>query len=324
MAKYKVAVTDYVFPNLEPEREILNELDVELIAGQAKSREEVIELVRGADAVLNCYYKPIDGVVMDAMPDCKIIVRYGIGFDSIDVPAATARGIMVANVPDYCVVEVSDQAVAMMLALLRKLSVADAGVRSGDWQLVRLKPMRRIDALTVGIIGMGRIGRAIALKAAVFGPKIVFFDPYQKDAGIDAQSVDLDTLYAESDAIIVQAPATAATEHLLDDRAFSMMTKKPIIVNCARGELIDTSALIRAFEDGRVSGAGLDVIEGTPPIPEDSPLLKFDNVILAPHSAWFSEEALVSLQRFAAMEVARALRGERVKSLVNPHVGGQN
>lgn len=323
MAKYRIAVTDHVFPNLDPEREVLGELDAELVSGQCKSREEAIELVRGADAVLNCYFKPVDGDVMDAMPNCRVIVRYGIGVDSIDVQAATARGIMVANVPDYCIEEVSDQAVAMMLSLVRKLPVADSGVRSGDWQLGRLKPLKRMSALTVGIIGMGRIGRAIASKTAAFGSKIIFFDPYCKDAGTTARSVDLDTLCAESDAVIVQAPATADTYHLLNEQAFGSMTKKPVIVNCARGELIDTSALITALDEGRISGAALDVLEGAPPLPENSPLLEFDNVILAPHSAWFSEEALVSLQRLAAMEVARVLRGEPVKSLVNPELGGR-
>lgn len=326
MAKYKVAVSDYVFPNLDPEREIMSELDVELVSGQCRSRDELVNLVRGADALLNCHFKPIDGVVMDAMPNCRAIVRYGIGVDTIDIPAATSRGIAIANVPDYCIDEVSDQAVAMMLSLLRKLPVADSGIRFGDWDLGRLKPIRRMCALTVGIVGMGRIGRAIAQKTAAFGSKLVCFDPSYNETDPDMRSVDLDTLYAESDAIVLQAPATADTHHLLNDRAFSLMKKKPVIVNCARGELIDTSALIRALESGAILGAGLDVIEGAPPLASDSPLLKFENVILTPHSAWFSEEALTSLQTLAAMEVARALRGERVKSLINPEalqVGGR-
>jgi D-3-phosphoglycerate dehydrogenase / 2-oxoglutarate reductase len=322
MKRFKVVVTDYVFPTLDPERTILGEAGAELIAAQCKSPEEVIALARGADAMLNTYYKPVDGAVMDAMPGCRIIVRYGIGVDSIDLAAATQRNIAVANVPDYCIDEVSDHALAMALALLRKLAFSDRRLREGAWQLGPLKPLRRIRTLTFGIIGMGRIGRAIAAKAAAFGPAIVFHDPYFKGPlpVPGARAVSLDELYALADAVIVQAPATPQTHHLLADDAFARMQRCPVIVNCARGELIDTAALIRALDAGRVSGAGLDVIEGMPPLPADSPLRRFDNVLLTPHSAWLSETALEDLQRLAALEVARALRGERPQALLNPEV----
>ncbi|HEY3416768.1 MAG TPA: C-terminal binding protein [Armatimonadota bacterium] len=319
MRRFKVAVTDYVFPNLDPEQELLGAVEAELVVGQCKSKEEALALVRGVDAVLNTYYGPIDGEVMDAMPDCRIIVRYGIGVDTIDIPAATARGIMVANVPDYCIDEVADQAVSMLLALLRKLPVADRNIRRGEWALATLKPLQRINALTVGIIGMGRIGRAITARLQSFGPRLLFADPYFRgEPPAGTTQVALDELYASVDAVIVQAPASAETRHLLDGAAFAAMTRKPVIVNCARGELIDTPALIEALQAGTISGAGLDVIEGTPPLPADSPLLQCDNVILTPHSAWFSAEALQSLQRLACLEVARALRDERPKALLNP------
>lgn len=320
MSRPKVAVTDYVFPDLDPEREVLAEVGAELVAGQSKTPEEVIAVVQGADAVLNTYYGPIDGRVMDAMPDCRAIVRYGIGIDTIDIPAATERGIMVANVPDYCIDEVSDHAVAMFLSLVRKLPQADRGCREGDWALARLKPMHRTSELTVGIVGMGRIGQAIARKLGVFGPKIIFFDPYfTGEAAGGAVGVGLTDLLRDSDVIILQAPLNPETRHLLDEAAFEKMERNPVIVNCARGELIDTDALIAALESGEVSGAALDVIEGGNPA-SDSPLFGFDNVIVTPHSAWFSAEALRSLQRLAAMEVARVLRGERPNSLLNPEV----
>lgn len=320
MSRFKVVVTDYVFPNLAPEKSILAEADAEVVAGQCKTRDDLLALARGADAMLNTYYGPIDGAVMDVMPNCRVIVRYGIGVDTIDIPAATQRGIPVANVPDYCIDEVSDHAVAMMLALLRKLPQSDRRVRQGDWKLAGLKPMQRISALTVGIVGMGRIGRAIAGKVAPFGPKIIFQDPfYQGDPPVPgARRVELAELLEDSDVIIIQAPSTAETRHMLNREAFARMKRKPIIVNCARGELIDTPALIEALERGLVAGAGLDVIENAPPLAADSPFLKLDNVILTPHSAWFSEGALHSLQRLAAMEVARVLRGERPKALLNP------
>lgn len=321
MSRFTVAVTDYVFPNLDPEHEVLGAVGAELVIGQCREKAEAVELVRGVDAVLNTYYGPIDAEVMDAMPECRIIVRYGIGVDTIDIPAATARGIMVANVPDYCIDEVSDQGVAMLLALLRKLPQADRNLRRGEWSLGALKPMHRISTLTLGIIGMGRIGQALARKLAPFGAQLLFFDPYlQGEASGGAQSVSLQELYHRADGILLQAPATPETRHLLDAEAFAAMERQPVIVNCARGELVDTEALIAALGSGQISGAALDVIEGAPPLPEDSPLLSAENVLLAPHSAWFSAEALQSLQRLACEEVARALRGERPKSLLNPEV----
>ncbi len=319
MGRFRVVVTDYVFPDLEPEKAILAEVGAELVAGQCQSKAQVIELVPGADAVLNTYYGPIDAEVMDAMPDCRIIVRYGVGVDTVDIAAATERGIMVANVPDYCVDEVSDHAVAMTLALLRKLAQGDRNVRRGEWSLAPLKPMSRISSLTIGIIGMGRIGRAIAAKLAPFGARITYHDPYVEAGTVSGVSaVELDELYATADAIIIQAPSTPQTRHMLDAAAFAAMRRSPVVVNCARGDLIDTEALVKALEQGRISGASLDVVEDTPPMPLDHALLTLNNVIVTPHSAWFSADALHSLQRLGAMEVARVLRGEPAKHLLNP------
>jgi D-3-phosphoglycerate dehydrogenase len=325
MAVFKVAVTDSVFPNLDTERTILAREGAEIAASQCGSVADAVALVQGAHAVLNGYFKPVGPEVMDAMPDCRIIVRYGIGLDSVDIPAATARGIAVANVPDYCIAEVSDHAVAMTLSLLRKLPLSDRRVRAGDWDLKPIAPLKRLSTLTAGIVGMGRIGRAIAVKLAPFGFRIIFHDPFftGEPPVPAARAVGLEELFAESDAIILQTPLTADTRHLLDDDAFAAMGRQPVIVNCARGELIDTAALVRALETGRISGAGLDVIENAPPLAVDHPLMRCDNVILAPHSAWMSTTALTDLQRLAAEEVARALRGERPKVLANPEVWPQ-
>jgi D-3-phosphoglycerate dehydrogenase / 2-oxoglutarate reductase len=321
MSGLKVVITDSVFPNLDPEHEILEPLGAEIVAGQCKSKSDALALVPGAVAVLNTYYGPIDAEVMDAMPGCRAIVRYGIGVDTIEIPAATARGIMVANVPDYCIEEVSDQAVAMLLALLRKLPLADKRVRRGQWELAGLKPLRRLCDLTLGIVGMGRIGRALVRKLAPFGARLVFADPYYSgEAPAGTEQIPLSELLQVCDGILLQAPATPETRHLLNADSLALMEKSPVVVNCARGELVDTAALVAALESGQISGAGLDVIEGAPPLPENSPLLCFDNVLLAPHSAWFSDAALGALQRLATEEVARVLRGERPKSLLNPEV----
>ena len=320
MSRFKVVVTDYIYPSLDTEREVLAAIDAELVPCQCKTLDDARRAVAGADGVLNTYFRPLDGQVMDAMPNCRIIVRYGIGVDTINIPDATARGIMVANVPDYGIAEVSDQALAFTLALVRKLPQADRRVHRGEWDPTALKPIRRLSALTVGIIGLGRIGRVIARKLVAFGPTLVFHDPYlTADTVEGARRVDLPELFRIADVVIVQAPATKETRHLLDRQAFAAMQRRPIVVNCARGDLIDTAALIEALQTGQVSGAGLDVVEPEP-LPADSPLRTFENVMITPHAAWYSVEALAALQRLAAEEVARALLGERPKSLLNPEV----
>jgi len=243
MPKFKVVVTDYVFPDLDMECRILSEHNAEMIAAQCKSGDEVVALAKDADVILNTYYSPLDAQVFSKLGKCKAVVRYGIGVDSIDIGAATKYGIMVANVPDYCCEEVSDHAVTSMLALLRKLPISDRRIRQGEWSLGYLKPMHRIGELTIGIVGMGRIGRLSAKKIAPFGVQIVFSDPYMSENDIideyfHARKVTLDELVSISDAILVHAPSTTKTYHLLNAALFQKMQRKPVIVNCARGNLI--------------------------------------------------------------------------------------
>jgi len=324
MAKFKVVITDYIFDNLDTERSILKECDSELIALQCKSVEELIPFTMDADAILNTYLGGLDEHFFSTLKKCKVVVRYGIGIDTIDVSAATQHGVMVANVPDYCIEEVSDHAVACVLALVRKLTFSDRCVRQGNWDLGYLKPIHRLKGLVVGIVGMGRIGRRSSHKISSFGVSLIFHDPYVEtdivSDGFHARRVTLEELVAESDIILIHAPATPETYHLFNKELFSQMKRKPVIINCARGTLVDTDALIEALAEGQVSGAALDVIEGVPPFPPDNPLCQFDNVIITPHSAWYSEEAIVNLQRLAVEEVARVLKGEQPKSLVNPEV----
>ena len=314
-------MTDYVFENFNPEMEVLGDIDCELIPYQCKTAAELAEKANDADALLNTYLSGIDGDVLDAMPHLKVIVRYGIGYNTIDIDAASARGIQVANVPDYCLDEVSDHAVAMTLGLVRKITLSDNRVRGGDYSLAYLNPVLPLRGAKTGIIGFGRIGKLIAAKLSVFGCQVIYYDPFVKsgnDCDSAAESVSLDDLYADSDVILVQAPATDETYHILDKAAFAKMKRKPYVINCARGELVDENALVNALKVGTISGAGLDVVESMPPVQKDNPLLGFDNVILTPHSAWVSRNSYVELQRLAAMEVARVLKGGVVKSLLNP------
>jgi D-3-phosphoglycerate dehydrogenase len=320
---YKVYVTDYVFENFNPEKNSLQDVDCELIPLQCKSAAELIDKAKDADALLNCYMGGIDASVMDAMPNLKVIVRYGIGYNTIDITAATERGIQVANVPDYCLDEVSDHAVAVALSLVRKVTMSHNRIKNEkDYGIGYLKPVLPLRGSKLAILGFGRIGKLIAAKMHPFGCTILFYDPFIpadiQMEGFSAHKVSLDEAYAEADIIILQAPATSENYHMLNAETFAKMRRKPYIVNCARGELIDEKALATALEKGQIAGAGLDVLESMPPVSPDNPLLKFDNVILTPHSAWISANSLAELQRLAALEVGRALKGGVVKSLLNP------
>jgi len=321
MADLKVVVTDYVFESFDLEREILSSVPADLIVMQASSAEELLPRLGGVHALLNTYLPGLNATVFDAAPELRVVVRYGIGLDTIDVPAATERGIMVANVPDYCVDEVADHALAHFLNLARKISLADRRVKGGEWSLAYVKPLMGIADMTVGVIGFGRIGRAIASRLKPFGPTIVFHDPMISEPLDGCAAVSLEQVFSDCDAIFVQCPAIPATEHLLDRNAFEAMEKRPIIVNAARGAIVDTDALVWALENDRIAGAGLDVLEDEHAVVgTDHPLKTFDNVTLTPHSAWYSAAAIRKLQQKAAEEVARALRGERPLSLANPEV----
>ena len=321
MAKYKVVVTDYVFESFEPETEVLAAVDADLEVRQCASIEDLKPHLAGAHALLNTYLPGIGAEVFDSAPDLKVVVRYGMGIDTIDVPEATKRGILVARVTDYCIDEVADHALAHFLCLARKILLSDRKVKGGEWSLAYVKPLGGIREMTAGIIGFGRIGRAIAARLKAFGPEIVFFDPAVEGDAEGCRSVALDELYASCDAIFVQCPACEETHHLLGREAFGKMQKRPLIVNTARGSIVDTDALVEALQAGKVSGAGLDLLEDEKAVVgTDHPLNAMDNAILTPHSAWFSSAAIRSLQRKAAEEVARALRGERPVALVNPEV----
>ena len=321
MERLKVVVTDHVFGSFDAEREVLAAVNADLIVLQCKTVAELLPHIADADGLLNTYLAGIDGTVFAAAPKLRAVVRYGIGVDTIDIPEATRRRILVANVPDYCVDEVADHAMAHFLALNRKLGLSDRRVKSGEWSLAYVKPVKALRQMRVGIIGFGRIGRAVAARLKAFGSEVVFADP-QVTASVDGcAAVDLDTLLATCDGIIVQCPATPATRGLIGREAFAKMRRQPILVNCARGEVVDTDALVDALKAGVVSGAGLDVlVDEAAVVKQPHPLKDFDTVLLTPHSAWFSAAAIPTLQRRAAEEMALALSGRRPTSLLNPEV----
>jgi D-3-phosphoglycerate dehydrogenase len=314
-----VVVTDHVFPDLEQERGILAAAGHELrYEGDAATVEDVRRLTARADAVLNCY-APVPADVIGAMRNCRIIARYGIGLDTIDIDAATEHGVLVSNVPDYCIDEVSDHALALLLALGRGIARLNGSVRAGEWNPMAARPLHRLGGRTLGLVGFGRIARRLAEKAAPIGMRIVATDPYVPADVIEAAgvgAVDLPTLLSVSDVVSIHAPMSEENRHLIGAAELAGMREGAFLVNTSRGPLVDLDALREALREGRLGGAALDVLETEPPNPGD-PLLHRGDVIVTPHAAFYSEEAMVEQQRKAAEQVVLALRGETPPYAVN-------
>ncbi len=318
MAQYKVYVTDYEYASLQYEEKEIAKIDADVIPLQCKTEDELIAQASDADALL-VQYAPVTARVMDALPNLKIISRYGVGVDTVDIAAATARDIVVVNVPDYGIAEVSDHAFALLMTLLRDVTFLSNDIKSGNWDFKVAKPLYRLSKLTLGVVGAGRIGKEFIRKAKPFGFTILVTDPYLAAEDIEAlgaKKVPFDQLLAESDAISIHAPLYDETYHLFSTDAFSKMKEGAMLVNTARGGLVDSNALIEALEQGTLRCAALDVCEAEP-IELDNRLKSIDRVILTPHIAWYSEQSQVDLQRKAAEEVVRVLSGQQALNPVN-------
>ena len=318
---YKVVITDHRFQNVDIQREVLAQAGAELVVGQAKTEDDIIAIVKDADGVL-CARATITEKAINAMERCKVIVRYGVGVDTVDVAAATRRGIMVSNVLDYCVEEVSDHALALILCLARKVVFSARRVQAGEWSLDYLRPLKRLSGQTVGVIGLGRIGRALADKAAAIGFKVLAYDPFVGKAGTWTAGmtfVELETLLKESDYVSLHAPLTAETQGMIGAAEIRLMKPSASIVNVSRGALIDESALVQALQEKRLAGAGLDVLVKEAADP-NNPLQRMEQVIVTSHTAFYSEEAIQDLQKKAAQKVAAVLSGQIPDPLVNPEV----
>lgn len=318
MPRYKVVVTDHLFPSMDDEARMFRGMDAELVVGQCREEDDVIELCRQADAILNTYAR-MTPRVMESLERCRVIVRFGIGYDNVAVDAATRRGIMVANTTDYCIDEVADQALAMLLACARGLFPAGRIARDGTWDLAKMPVLRRLRGRTLGLLGMGRIGAAVAARARGFGLRVAACDPYVDEAAareVGAELADLDTLLRTSDYVSVHTPLTPETEGMIDAGVFARMKPTAFLINVARGRIVNQADLVRALRQGDIAGAGLDVLEREPPEPGD-PVTTLDNVVLTPHSAWYSEEARAEMRRRAVGQVVSVLKGELPYSLVN-------
>lgn len=319
--RYQVVITDCDHGSIEEEKKELGQIGAELTLAQVKEEKDLIRACKEADGLIN-QYSLLTRNVLEQLPKCKVLARYGVGVDSIDLKAATDLGIIVANVPDYCMEEVADQTIAMILTLIRKTAFFDRKVKSGQWDFHQGVPIYRTKGKILGLIGCGKIGLEVAKRISAFGVKVMTFDPYLGKAPEGVDLKDFDTVLKESDFISIHCPLNESTRHLIGEKEFKKMKKKPFLINTSRGPIIDEKALIQALQNGLLSGAGLDVLEKEPP-DSQSPLLKMENVVLSPHIGFYSEESISELKRRTAKNVADVLLGKWPGSVVNREVRGK-
>ena len=316
-----VVITSNIFPGLDVEQEVLSPLNVELVKHPCRNEDQLI--AAGKDAVaLIIGNVPITSRVLSHLPRCLAIVKPAVGVDNIDLDAATAAGICVANVPDYGTDEVATHAMALLLNALRYVDAVAADVRAGRWQPKPPYPIQRSSGRTLGIVGFGRIGRSVARKAAGFGWRLLAWDPYLDDEEMRSRGVDpvdFETLLAQSDFVTLHLPLTEETEGLIDAGVLAKMKPTAFLVNTARGAIVDSAALHQAVESGQIAGAALDVVDAEPP-PPDHPLHRSNRILVTAHVAWYSEQAFDDLRVKAVQEVGRVLQGELPRNLLNPEV----
>jgi D-3-phosphoglycerate dehydrogenase / 2-oxoglutarate reductase len=313
-----IAVSDSVFPNLNPAREVLSRVGAELLLAEGPTPEAVMQVARDADAVLVTYAK-VTADMIAQMTRCRIIARFGIGVDNVDIPAATNASIVVTRVPDYCIDEVSDHTMALLLALARKIPFANSRAHAGRWEMPAVVPIYRLRGSVLGLVGFGRISQLLAPKAKAFGLKVISYDPLVPQetmlrAGVER--VDFSELVSVSDHISIHAPLVPETNRLFNADVFCRMKPTAHLINTARGSIVDEEALAQALDRGHLAGAALDVLSQEPPC--GSPLFGRENVILTPHMSFYSAESLIDLQSKAAEEVVRVLNGEMPRNPLNP------
>lgn len=296
---------DRVGKDVAPERSVLGPLGIS-VSWPSQNPSSVENQLKKADALL-VNVTPVDAGLLDRAPQCRVVVTYGVGYDHIDLDEARRRRVVVANVPDYCTDEVADHTMAMLLAVARQIVTGHELVRTGGWGVHHLGNIRRIRGRTLGLVGYGRTGRAVAVRARSFGLRVIAHDPQVSFGGEGVTMLaNLPELLEQADFVSLHAPLQRATVHLIDDRALKVMKPGSILINTARGGLVETGALLRALDRGDLAGAGLDVFPEEPPpaAPLDHP-----NLLLSPHSAYYSAEAIVELKQSAAQAVAVVLTG---------------
>ncbi|MGG1690007.1 C-terminal binding protein [Heyndrickxia ginsengihumi] len=318
---YQVVVTDYDYKDVNVERELMQKHGIELITAQCRTEEEVIQAAREADGILN-QYAPITKQVIEQLDHCKVIARYGVGVNTIDVDKATRKGIIVSNVTDYCLDEVSDHSLALLLALARKITILDQAVKHHNWDVTVAKPVFRLKDRILGLVGFGNIPQALARKAKQLGFQILAYDPFiplSTASTLGVQLVQFEELFRRSDFISVHLPLNQNTKGLIGHNAFQIMKKDAFLINTSRGPVINESALIQALTEKKIAGAALDVVEEEP-ISHQNPLLEMDNVILTPHAAYYSEQSQIELKSKSAQNIIDVLSGYYPDYIVNPSI----
>jgi D-3-phosphoglycerate dehydrogenase len=320
MSEYTVVVTDHDFADLSIERDGLEDIAevIELTSDVGTDVDDAHETLARADAIINLRYD-LDAEAIEALADCRVISRYGIGVDNIDVEAAADRGIPVTNVPDYCLEEVSVHALTMYLALARGLKRYDADVADGGWDRDVATPIHRLSTQTVGVVGYGAIGRAVGERADALGADVVASDPFLTDEDVaddPATLLEFEAVLEQSDFVTVHSPLVPETRGMFDADAFARMDEDAYFVNVARGPIVDGDALVDALDAGEIAGAGLDVFPEEPPA-EDDPLRDHPKVITTPHVAWYSEEANDQRRRTVTDIVRTVLDGGEARNVVN-------
>lgn len=313
----KVVISDYVWPNIDIEKKFFDSKNIELVV--SKNKSDLKKQIVDADGLLFCF-ESIDEDILRSSKNLKVAQRYGIGVDNINIEVATELGIVVSNIPDYCIDEVSDHAMSMILSLNRLLARDSDLVKKGLWNEIKKdKRVYRLSEATLGLLGFGRIGRRISKKAKNFGLKVIAYDPYLNEKEIDDVEIhSLNKVLKDSNIISLHLPLTEQTNHIIDTEQFDLMNKDTIIINVSRGGLINEEALIENLNNGKIRGAGLDVIESSTDKTND--LFSFDNVIITPHTAFFSQESSEELQLRSSMQLYDVLTGSKPKFLINPDV----
>jgi|TARA_B100000315_G_scaffold22788_2_gene19765 D-3-phosphoglycerate dehydrogenase len=310
-----IAVADSVFPNLDLAKEALTRVNAgEFQMSEDGSASSILAVAANADALF-VTYSQINAEVIAGLNNCKVIGRFGIGVDNIDLVAAAEKGITVCYAPVYCLDEVSDHAMALLLACARKIPFANKRASEGRWEMPAVVPIGRFRGKTLGLIGLGNIPQQIVGKAQAFGINIIASDPYCPDdvfSRLNVEKVELDDLLGRSDYVSVHAPLTPETENMFNMDAFKKMKSSAYLINTARGPLVEINDLAAALDAGEIAGAGLDVLPEEPPS-ADNPLLGRDDVVLTPHTGFYSEDALLDLQTTVATDVASVLAGEAPK-----------
>jgi D-3-phosphoglycerate dehydrogenase / 2-oxoglutarate reductase len=316
----RVLVTDYAWQSLDIERGILSEVGAELVVAEAGD-EALIEQARDVDAILT-NWRRVPPEALDAAPRCVVVSRYGVGVDNIPVERATELGILVTNVPDFCLDEVSDHAMALLLACARRVVTFANSTAAGEWRLLELgRGLPRLRGQVLGLVGFGNIARALVPKARAFGLEVLAYTPRLQPGTLDGVETtdDLGALLARSDYVSLHAPASPETRGLIGEAQLRQMKPTAYLINTSRGALVDEDALRRAVTEGWIAGAGLDVLSQEPP-PAGHPLIAVDGIVVTPHAAFYSEASIAELQHKAARNVATVLRGEVPATVVNREV----